>query len=116
MPQSKVKTADAKSYSDGELRQIAKELTPLQTQVLKALYTNPIFTRDTLSLENEVVKQASHLKIIEVKEAINLLRDKKLLKTDGAVSGSITLLTLNGIYLFLVTELRKDVTIKNFQS
>jgi len=108
--------ADTKSYSDGELRQIRKELTPLQKQILNALYTNPIFTRDTLSLENVVVKQANQPKIIEVREAINALRDKKLLKTDGAVSGSITLLTLNGIYLFLVTELRKDVTIKTFQS
>ncbi|MDE1870461.1 MAG: hypothetical protein KGH71_05800 [Candidatus Micrarchaeota archaeon] len=108
--------ADIKSYSDGELRKIRKELTPLQEQILKALYTNPIYTRDTLSLENEVVKQVNYLKIIEVKEAINVLRDKKLLKTDGIVSVSMTSLTINGIYLFLVTELRKDVTVKTFQS
>lgn len=107
--------ADSKSYSDGELRQIRKQLTPLQEQILKALYANPIYTRDTLSLENEVAKPINQ-KIVDVREAINLLRDKKLLKTDGIVSGSITSLTLNGVYLFLVTELRKDVTINTFQS
>ncbi|MDE1827633.1 MAG: hypothetical protein KGH65_00520 [Candidatus Micrarchaeota archaeon] len=108
--------ADTKSYSDGELRQIRKELTPVQKQILNALYTNPILIRDTLSLENEVLKKASSLKIIEVREAINTLRDKKLLKTDGTVSGSLVSLTLNGVYLFLITELRKDVNVKTFQS
>lgn len=107
---------DTKSYSDGQLRRIKNELTPLQEQILRALYTNPIYTRYTLSLENEVVKQSDRLNILTVRDAINILRDKKLLKTEGIVSGSITSLTLNGVYLFLVTELRKDVTIKTFQS
>lgn len=101
--------AEPRRYGDQELRKLRKELSPIQEKILKEVYRHPTMAPYTVYLENRILDQDANLKIPDVKIAIKILEEKKLLSTDVG-NGAVTSITTDGIYLFLLTDIKRSET------
>ena len=92
-----------RNYSDKQIREIRKGLNPAELHVIGALYDICVPVLTSLELEMLALRKGLKFTIPQIQNAIQTLYERKLVGIeDGVVN-----LTTDGMYLFLLTDLRR---------